>query len=166
MCPPLCLRGGLGRTRVTWWRGRPCVGSSDRPSQDAERDSGEEYDGTEGGGEELESSHRPDGSKKSGEKVEETRGWKHHFRFEVDKFKTIGNCSEMYWLRQTWLRLKQPLTDGKEEKRVNKKNTNGALKETGWGQSETGKSGERIYSSTHSAWWRQVVFVLFSSCAS
>lgn len=60
MYPPLCLRGGLGRTRVTWWSGRPCVGSSDRPSQDAERDRGEEYDGTEGGGEELESSHRPD----------------------------------------------------------------------------------------------------------
>lgn len=40
------------------------MGSSDRPSQDAERDSGDEYDGTEGGGEELESSHRPDGSKK------------------------------------------------------------------------------------------------------
>lgn len=36
------------------------MGSSDRPSQDAEWDRGEEYDGTEGGGEELESSHRPD----------------------------------------------------------------------------------------------------------
>lgn len=36
------------------------MGSSDRPSQDAVRDSGEEYDGTDGGGEELESSHRPD----------------------------------------------------------------------------------------------------------
>lgn len=35
------------------------MGSSDRPSQDAERDSGDEYDGTEGGGEELESSHKP-----------------------------------------------------------------------------------------------------------
>ena len=35
------------------------MGSSARPSQDAERDRGEEYDGTDGGGEELESSHRP-----------------------------------------------------------------------------------------------------------
>lgn len=77
MCPPLCLRGGLGRTRVTWWRGSPCVGSSDRPSQDAERDSGDEYDGTEGGGEELESSHRPDGSKEQqrGREDVRTRNW-------------------------------------------------------------------------------------------
>lgn len=68
MCPPLCLRGGLGRTRVTWWSGRPCVGSSDRPSHDAERDRGEEYDGTEGGGEELESSQRPDSSEEDDER--------------------------------------------------------------------------------------------------
>lgn len=39
------------------------MGSSDRPSQDAERDSGEGYDGTEGGGEQLESSHRPGGGR-------------------------------------------------------------------------------------------------------
>lgn len=71
MCPPLCLRGGLGRTLVTWWRGRPCVGSSDRPSHDAERDRGDEYDGTDGGGEELESSHRPDGSEESNEWITE-----------------------------------------------------------------------------------------------
>lgn len=38
------------------------MGSSDRRSQDAEGDRGEEYDGTDGGGEELESSHRPEGS--------------------------------------------------------------------------------------------------------
>lgn len=35
------------------------MGSSVRHSQDVEGDSGEEYDGTEGGGDELESSHRP-----------------------------------------------------------------------------------------------------------
>lgn len=37
------------------------MGSSVRHSQDAEGDSGEEYDSTEGGGDELESSHRPGG---------------------------------------------------------------------------------------------------------
>lgn len=35
------------------------MGSSDKPSQDAEQDSGDEYEGTDGGGEELESSQRP-----------------------------------------------------------------------------------------------------------
>lgn len=70
MCPPLCLRGGLGRTCVTWRSGRPCVGSSDRPSQDAEWDSGEEYDGPEGGGEELESSHKPVGGDTEGQEMQ------------------------------------------------------------------------------------------------
>lgn len=37
------------------------MGRSVRHSQEAEGDSGEEYDGTEGGGDELESSHRPGG---------------------------------------------------------------------------------------------------------
>ncbi len=154
MCPPLCLRGGLGRTRVTWWRGRPCVGSSDRPSQDAERDSGEEYDGTEGGGEELESSHKPDSGEErwkdyrgcETEKVQSQRQdagitESHHFCLKVVEFITIGENSEIYWLRLGSGQIKTAINrllrcrDGKGKKRVNRKHTNGALKETGWGQS-------------------------------
>lgn len=94
-CPPLCLRGGLGRTRVTWWRGRPCVGSSDRPSQDAERDSGEEYDGTEGGGEELESSQRPGSSE---EPWKDCRGWEKWEGEDTVKVSRRGNQREPSFL--------------------------------------------------------------------
>ena len=114
-CPPLCLRGGLGRTRVTWWRGRPCVGSSDRPSQDAERDSGEEYDGTEGGGEELESSQRPGSSEEPRKDYRgwEKKKWEGEDTVKVSRrgkskgdiisvnYKTISDRSDIQWLIYT-----------------------------------------------------------------
>lgn len=173
-CPPLCLRGGLGRTRVTWWRGRPCVGSSDRPSQDAERDSGEEYDGTEGGGEELESSQRP-GSMKGLQRMRKVRGRRHRQGVKTWEskgaiisvnFNTIGDRSDTQWL----IYILYTSQMERRGNRADRKHTNGAGKTTGWGQSLIGNEGreedERIYSGTHSAWWRRVVFVLFSSCAS
>lgn len=122
MCPPLCLRGGLGRTRVTWCRGRPCVGSSDRPSQDAERDSGDEYDGTEGGGEELESSQRPDERiiedvrTRNWEGIGQETGWG-NYRKPLFLFLKLPNLKQLATaLRYSdsdlaQARLKQPLTD-------------------------------------------------------
>lgn len=76
----------------------------------------------------------------------------------------------------TRARLKQPLTvlsdgaTGKGGERVKGEDTNGALTETAWGQSQKEKRGKQedktINCSTHSAWWRQAESVLFSSCAS
>lgn len=152
MFPPLCLRGGLGRTRVTWCRGKPCVGSSDKPSQDAERDSGDEYDGREGGGEELESSHKPD-MKNIIEDVSSRRrdgvvrgrdggNWPIIFasrRHIQNNWERSYNDSNMYETR-----LQQSLMDFWEREmwegcRSNRNCINAALSKIGCGQSETGK---------------------------
>ncbi|TNN74477.1 hypothetical protein EYF80_015257 [Liparis tanakae] len=58
-CPALCVRGGRGRTWVTWRSGEPLVGSVDRHSHDAEWLRGAECGGTEGVGGEGLGSSRP-----------------------------------------------------------------------------------------------------------